>query len=152
MFVKGASEIILDCCDSFQAFDGPNVPITPEFRATIEEAIASMANLALRTIIIAKKKVDGSSFFIILGFTDKDDKGVFNIEKTGLTMIGLIGIKDILREEVPGAIKACKKAGVRVRMVTGDNLLTARAIAIECGIIDPRKRDSLVMNGADFIE
>lgn len=67
-------------------------------------------------------------------------------------MIGLIGIKDILREEVPGAIKACKKAGVRVRMVTGDNLLTARAIAIECGIIDPRKRDSLVMNGADFIE
>lgn len=146
MFVKGASEIILDCCDSFQAFDGPNVPITPEFRATIEEAIASMANLALRTIIIAKKKVDGSSF------TDKDDKGVFNIEKTGLTMIGLIGIKDILREEVPGAIKACKKAGVRVRMVTGDNLLTARAIAIECGIIDPRKRDSLVMNGADFIE
>jgi len=105
-----------------------------------------MANQALRTIIIAKKKVDGSNF------DDKDDKGVFNIEKQGLTMIGLIGIKDILREEVPGAIKACKKAGVRVRMVTGDNLLTARAIAIECGIIDPRKRDSLVMNGADFIE
>jgi P-type E1-E2 ATPase len=50
-------------------------------------------------------------------------------------MIGLLGIKDILREEVPMAIKNCKEAGVRVRMVTGDNLLTARAIAFECGII-----------------
>jgi P-type E1-E2 ATPase len=52
-------------------------------------------------------------------------------------MMMLIGIKDILREEVPGAIATCKKAGVRVRMVTGDNLLTARAIAIECGIVNP---------------
>lgn len=37
-------------------------------------------------------------------------------------------------------------------MVTGDNLLTARAIAIECGIINPNNKDSIVMNGADFIE
>jgi P-type E1-E2 ATPase len=52
-------------------------------------------------------------------------------------MIALFGIKDILRQEVPGAIAQCKAAGVRVRMITGDNLLTARAIAIECGIINP---------------
>lgn len=62
-----------------------------------------------------------------------------------------MGIKDILREEVPGAIAKCKNAGVRVRMVTGDNLLTARAIAKECGIITPDNTDSLVMNGLDFI-
>jgi magnesium-transporting ATPase (P-type) len=37
-------------------------------------------------------------------------------------------------------------------MVTGDNLMTARAIAIECGIINPENKDSLVMNGSDFIE
>lgn len=59
------------------------------------------------------------------------------METQDLTMMMLIGIKDILREEVPGAIATCKKAGVRVRMVTGDNLLTARAIAIECGIVNP---------------
>lgn len=46
----------------------------------------------------------------------------------------------------------CKTAGVRVRMVTGDNLLTARAIAKECGIIDGENKDSIVMNGADFIQ
>ena len=38
-----------------------------------------------------------------------------------------------------------------MRMVTGDNLLTARAIAIECGIVDPNNKNSLVMNGMDFI-
>jgi Ca2+ transporting ATPase len=56
-----------------------------------------------------------------------------------------------LREEVPNAIRICKEAGVRVRMVTGDNLLTARAIAKECGIISSSDI-SLVMNGADFIK
>jgi len=53
---------------------------------------------------------------------------------------------------VPGAIAVCKAAGVRVRMITGDNLLTARAIAIECGIVNPDNLNSLAMNGADFIE
>ena len=67
-------------------------------------------------------------------------------------MIALLGIKDILRQEVPGAIANCKAAGVRVIMVTGDNLMTARAIAIECGIINPENKNSLVINGSDFIE
>lgn len=105
-----------------------------------------MASQALRTIIVAQKDVQNQNF------TDKDERGVFNVEKSDLTMIALLGIKDILRKEVPGAISKCKTAGVRVRMVTGDNLMTARAIAIECGIIDPNNKDSLVMNGADFIE
>jgi P-type E1-E2 ATPase len=74
---------------------------------------------------------------ISLDLNEKDDKGVYKVEQSGLTMIALFGIKDILRQEVPGAIAKCKAAGVRVRMITGDNLLTARAIAIECGIINP---------------
>jgi Ca2+ transporting ATPase len=48
-------------------------------------------------------------------------------------LIGVLGIKDILREEVPNAIRICKKAGIKVRMVTGDNKITAKAIAKECG-------------------
>ena len=123
----------------------------------IENAIANMANDALRTIIIAKKTISqgGTVLNISLIPEDletKDDKGVFKVESSGLTFISLLGIKDILREEVPGAIKTCKEAGVRVRMVTGDNLMTARAIAKECGIITSTGEDSLVMNGADFID
>lgn len=105
-----------------------------------------MANNALRTIIIAKKELSGGE-----NLENKDTKGVYEIETKGFSMVCLLGIKDILRQEVPGAIALCKKAGVRVRMVTGDNLLTARAIALECGIINPDDRDSLVMNGIDFI-
>ena len=50
-------------------------------------------------------------------------------------MICIAGIKDIIRKEVPDAIKLCNTAGVRVRMVTGDNLTTATEIAKECGIL-----------------
>lgn len=114
-------------------------------KSTIEAAIAKMANTALRTIIVARKEIDNENI------ENKNSKGIFDVETSNLTMIALLGIKDILRQEVPGAIAKCKEAGVRVRMVTGDNLLTARAIALECGIIEPDAKDSLVMNGQDFI-
>ena len=58
---------------------------------------------------------------------------------------------DILRKEVPGAVSKCKKAGIKVRMVTGDNKITAKAIAINCGIIDPNDTNSIVMEGAYFM-
>jgi Ca2+ transporting ATPase len=51
-------------------------------------------------------------------------------------LLGVLGIKDILRQEVPGAVRQCKRAGIKVRMVTGDNKMTAKAIAKECGIIE----------------
>ena len=58
---------------------------------------------------------------------------------------------DVLRQEVPGAVEKCRLAGIKVRMVTGDNKVTARAIAINCGITnnDP---DRIVMEGAEFME
>ena len=67
--------------------------------------------------------------------TKCDEKGVYDIEKEGFCLLTIIGVKDIPREEVPGAIAKCKKAGITVRMVTGDNIITARAIAKEVGII-----------------
>lgn len=63
-----------------------------------------------------------------LDLNDKDSKGVFAVEKLNLIFFGVVGIKDILRKEVPKAIETCKRAGIKVRMVTGDNKLTARAI------------------------
>ena len=52
-------------------------------------------------------------------------------------MISVVGVKDVPRPEVPDAIVKCKKAGIKVRMVTGDNIITAKAIAAEVGIITP---------------
>ena len=53
-----------------------------------------------------------------------------------LTIIGMVGIKDPLRDEIPFAVEQCHRAGVEVRMITGDNPETAKAIAKEAGILD----------------
>ena len=65
--------------------------------------------------------------------------------------LGILGVRDIHRPEVPEAIRKCKIAGITIRMVTGDNLLTAKAIAEEIGIIEPND-GNLVMEGSDFIK
>lgn len=82
----------------------------------------------------------------------KNNKGVYNIERGGYVLLGILGIRDNLRPEVKDAIAKCKAAGIKVRMVTGDNKDTARVIAKECGIIDPHDEQSRVMEGAEFIE
>lgn len=60
-----------------------------------------------------------------------------------------MGIKDPVRKEVPAAIRVCARAGIKVRMVTGDNVETAKFIARECGILTD---DSNVMEGPQFRE
>ena len=52
-----------------------------------------------------------------------------------MTLIGVLGIYDVIRSEVPDAVATCQKAGIMVRMITGDNIVTAQAIAEKCGII-----------------
>jgi len=58
-----------------------------------------------------------------------------NLEKSGITLVAVLGIYDVIRSEVPGAVATCQNAGVAVRMITGDNIVTAQAIAAKCGII-----------------
>jgi P-type E1-E2 ATPase len=56
-----------------------------------------------------------------------------------MVLIAVLGVRDIPRKEVPEAIKKCHKAGITVRMVTGDNIITAKAIAKDIGIIEEGK-------------
>jgi len=148
LHMKGASEMILACCNQFYNFEEDKiVPLTEDLKAHIEEEIIKLADQALRTICIAYKDVTGNE-----DFESKDDKNVHEIEKSGFILIGVLGIRDILRKEVKAAVAKCKTAGIKVRMVTGDNKITARAIARECGIIDPKDENSLIMEGPEFIE
>lgn len=68
---------------------------------------------------------------------------------SGMTMLAVYGIEDPVRDEVPDAIKRCQRAGITVRMVTGDNINTARSIAQKCGIIKPGD-GMLILEGKDF--
>ena len=99
----------------------------------------------MRTICIAYKNIDGSE-----DFDSCDDYGVYDIEKCDLTMVAIIGIRDVLRQKVKNAVADCKSAGIKVRMITGDNVITAKAIARECGIIDENNPNSLIMEGYEF--
>jgi Ca2+ transporting ATPase len=66
-----------------------------------------------------------------------------------LTCLCVVDIEDPVRPEVPDAIRKCQRSGVCVRMVTGDNVNTARSIATKCGIIKPGE-DFLVLEGKEF--
>ena len=84
-----------------------------------------------------------------------DEDGVIHaIEKTGFILIAIVGIKDIIRKEVPEAVAQCQRAGITVRMVTGDNKITAMAIAKECNIINSSTSidNDSVMEGPEFYD
>jgi len=148
MHIKGASEIVLEACSHFHSFEeGRVIPITETMKQQFENEIESMAKKALRTICVAYKEINGDE-----DFTTRDEKNVYEIEKSGFILLGVLGIRDILRKEVKDAVKRCRGAGIKVRMVTGDNKITAKAIALECGIINPQDGESLILTGPEFIE
>lgn len=64
-----------------------------------------------------------------------------------LDLVAIVGIKDPVRKEVPDAVLRCQNAGIKVRMVTGDNIYTAKHIARECGILS---ENGLAMEGPEF--
>ena len=77
----------------------------------------------------------------------KDSDNIYKVESEGLIVLALLGIKDTLREEVPGAIRDCNKGGIRVIMVTGDNKVTAEVLAKECGILPEGNKPYVVIEG-----
>ncbi|KAA0183478.1 hypothetical protein HAZT_HAZT003965 [Hyalella azteca] len=77
---------------------------------------------------------------------DLDDE---NQVVSGLTLLAIVGVEDPVRPEVPAAIAQCRSAGITVRMVTGDNLATAKAIATKCGILEPGQNE-LMLDSEQF--
>jgi Ca2+ transporting ATPase len=146
--IKGASEIVLYSCDQFYSFEDDTIKLlTEDLKSQIEHEINKMADQALRTICFGYKEIDGDE-----DLEAADEHNVKDIEKSGFILLGVLGIRDILRKEVKGAVAKCKIAGIKVRMVTGDNKITARAIARECGIVDPNDEASIIMEGPEFIK
>jgi Ca2+-transporting ATPase len=138
-FTKGASEIILDKCTNYVNKNGEHVPLTVAMKKTLLKLINSMAKKALRTVAVSHCTYDHAS--ASRGFDDVQD-----IE-SDMTLDGIFGIKDPLRPDVKEAVATCQEAGIVVRMVTGDNIDTAKAIAKECGILTP---GGVALEGTEF--
>lgn len=140
MFSKGASEIMLRKCDRILNKEGEIIPFKTKDRDNmVRNVIEPMASEGLRTIGIAYRDFDG----------EEPSWENENEILTGLICIAVVGIEDPVRPEVPDAINKCKQAGITVRMVTGDNVNTARAIATKCGILTPGD-DFLCLEGKEF--
>jgi len=151
LFCKGASEIIMKKCSYIHGSDGNVEQVTPSIERKLKDVIDELANDGLRTISLAYKDfirgpAEENQVHINSGQPDWDDEDSM---VSGLTCIGIVGIEDPVRPEVPKAIRKCQRAGITVRMVTGDNVNTARSIAIKCGIMRPHD-DFLVLEGKKF--
>ncbi|RXN17732.1 plasma membrane calcium-transporting ATPase 1 isoform X1 [Labeo rohita] len=142
MFSKGASEILLKKCYKILTATGEAKVFRPRDRDDmVKRVIEPMASEGLRTICLAYRDFPASE-----GEPDWDNESDI---LTRLTCVCVVGIEDPVRPEVPDAIRKCQRAGITVRMVTGDNLNTARAIASKCGILQPGD-DFLCLEGKEF--
>ncbi|CAN9511990.1 unnamed protein product [Ophioblennius macclurei] len=142
MYSKGASEIVLRKCSRILDAQGQPRVFKPKDRdEMVRKVIEPMACDGLRTICVAFRDFPAEA-----GEPNWDSENDILNE---LTCIAVVGIEDPVRPEVPEAISKCQRAGITVRMVTGDNINTARAIATKCGILLPGE-DFLCLEGKDF--
>ncbi|MCT4545218.1 MAG: calcium-translocating P-type ATPase, PMCA-type [Vallitalea sp.] len=132
MFTKGAPDIILSRCKDI-ILDGERKSLTDEIRDEISNVNKDFAGNALRVLGFAYKEVN--------------ENVELENEEDNLVFVGLTGMIDPPRQEAKDAVKLCKKAGIRVVMITGDHVITGSAIAKQIGIIDD---DSQAMEGIEI--
>lgn len=151
LFTKGASEIIMKKCAFIYGREGHLEKFTREMQERlVKNVIEPMACDGLRTICVAYRDfVPGKAEINQVHMDNEpnwdDEENIVN----NLTCLCIVGIEDPVRPEVPDAIRKCQKAGITVRMVTGDNINTARSIALKCGILKPNE-DFLILEGKEF--
>lgn len=150
LHVKGASEILLAKCTqvlSDATKDISAVPLSEDNLDTLERVINTYASRSLRTIGIVYRDFESWPPREAKKSEDDPNQAVFTDVFNNMVFLAIVGIQDPLRDGVKEAVKDCQGAGVFVRMVTGDNVMTAKAIAEDCGILVP---GGLVMEGPTF--
>ena len=135
IITKGAPDVLLDKCSYYEEMNNIK-EFDKFFYDLIKNKNNKMAEKALRVLAVAYLDVD-----ILPSQIDSE-----TIEK-GLIFIGLIGMIDPPREGVKEAVKECKKAGIKTVMITGDHIITAKAIAKEIGILG---KDELAITGNEL--
>lgn len=125
---KGAPEVILNRCSYIQK-GNEKVKLTDEIKEEILKEIEKLQVKSMRAL--------GFAYYIV-----KEDEaeaavtGTEAIENTDLIFSGFVGIRDPLRDDVKESVETAKHAGVHVKMLTGDNIITARAIGTELGLLE----------------
>jgi Ca2+-transporting ATPase len=134
--MKGAPDIVLELCTHTQHLDDSRTQLTEAMRQRILEANSRMAQQALRVLAVAYRVEKEEPREVTVDVVERD-----------LTFVGLFGMIDPGRTEVPPAIQTARKAGIRTVMITGDFANTARAIAEQIGLLRPGGQ---VLTGSDL--
>jgi P-type Ca2+ transporter type 2C len=133
--VKGAPEWVLGQCNQYLSADGKAQPLTPDMRVRVLAKLRESSGLAMRTL--------GFAYGMLPPQTPQHQDGLHAVRdslETGLTYVGFVGIRDPLRDDVHDALVECRRAGIAVKMVTGDTAETARAIGYEVGLVESREQ------------
>lgn len=136
-FVKGAPEMVLPHCKKLLTSSG-EVPINPALSRKLHSQIDAFSSQALRVLALAYKSVKEKPHYA-LDDTERD-----------LVLVGFVGMMDPPRKEVAGAIEKCRRAGIRVIMVTGDSRPTAVAIARQIGLMEEGQEQTHVLGGDEI--
>jgi P-type Ca2+ transporter type 2C len=134
-YVKGAPDVLISRGGSYRGPDGTLVPVTDQNRSLATDANDRIASSGERVMVVAQRDLDPATF---------DPSGDLIGVVRDLTLLAMVGIVDPPRSEAKAAIAECRKAGIRVRMITGDHATTAAAIAGELGI------EGRAITGAEF--
>jgi Ca2+-transporting ATPase len=136
-YMKGAPEIVLAKCTHI-VLDGKIEKLVQNQRADLQKVIESMALQALRNLGFAYKEFPNE-------MTSFDE----TLEE-GFIFVGVMGMIDPPRPEVKDAIDICRKAGIRVVMITGDHKLTATAVAKELNLLGEEDPNGVVLTGSEL--
>lgn len=140
-FTKGAMESVLPLC-SYMLTNGKKVPMDENLKKKAMDAYHSLTDMGLRVLAFAYKEIEESSKFKVQSSKNKD-----TVLEKDMVFVGLIGLEDPPRPEVPEALEKCHAAGIKVIMITGDGSRTALAIAREIGLV---KGNPVVIEGHEF--
>jgi Ca2+-transporting ATPase len=143
VLVKGAPEIVLERCTHRLTAAGETVPLTPADRNILGHQLRESAGRAMRTLAFAHRDLPPD--------TPRDEETLHDRRaelESGLVFAGFVAIRDPLRPDVSVALAECRRAGIEVKLITGDNIETARAIGAEVGLL--HTPDAIALSSDEF--
>ncbi|ELR02104.1 hypothetical protein VC83_06615 [Pseudogymnoascus destructans] len=132
--IKGAPDVLIGRCSMFVDRDGVSKPLDEATRFSISCIKDRWSSQGKRVILLGRKTLRHEQIQSTPADAKFEDE-IIEQSRTGLTFVGIVGIVDPPRDEIPSVVGILRQAGIRIFMVTGDFALTAQAIAAECGII-----------------
>ncbi|KAJ1894873.1 hypothetical protein LPJ66_004928 [Kickxella alabastrina] len=143
LLVKGAPDVLLPRCSTVQDASGQIHPLNTENIERLRGLQRQWSGLGQRVLLLCRREFSDINPFAGLEDNQAELERVIFIHNCNLCVVGLVSIEDPPRKEIPHVVDMCRRAGIRVFMVTGDFALTATAIARQCHIITNDRVDTI---------